>query len=171
MNRISDEKIKAIAAEYLTNGMVKTKALITVGYSKNYAEHGGLKLFDNDRLKDEIAHQQAEIVEKTNITVGILQKKLMDLVEECIRLGKYSVAKSCIDSLLKTIGGFQAEKQPVENLTYKALDAKKAEELRHIAELYYAKKYLAEEAVRQIESTEIKPDKNSLYLTSKLINL
>ena len=58
MNRISDEKIKAIAAEYLVNGMVKTKALITVGYSKNYAEHGGLKFFDNDRLKDEIAHQQ-----------------------------------------------------------------------------------------------------------------
>jgi hypothetical protein len=152
MNRISDEKIKAIAAEYLTNGMVKTKALITVGYSKNYADHGGLKLFDNDRLKDEIAHQQAKIAAKTGITVAYCQNLLLQLADKAKAKGHYGVARSCISDLIKTIGGFQADRQPAVNLARKALNAKTAEELRRFADSFYAHKYLA---VKQVESKEI----------------
>jgi phage terminase small subunit len=82
MNRIPDEKIKAIASEYLTNGMIKSKALQTVGYSKNYAEHGGLKLFDNDRLKNEITRQQAKIEKISEISVISEQQKLLEIAED-----------------------------------------------------------------------------------------
>lgn len=158
MNRISDEKIKAIAAEYLVNGMVKTKALITVGYSKNYAEHGGLKLFDNDRLKDEIAHQQAIIAEKTNITVGNLQNRLMLLAEKAEAQKKLGVAKSCIDSLLKTIGGFQTDQINPANKQQRELPGPLKRRIEADIKDYYSTKYLAEGDVTVID---VKPDNNS----------
>jgi phage terminase small subunit len=143
MNRISDEKIKAIATEYLTNGMIKTKALISVGYSKNYAEHGGLKLFDNDRLKDEIAHQQAKIELKNDITVASLQNRLMLLAEEAEKAGKLSVAKSCIDSLLKTIGGFQADSPTDKEIELRQIDNETRREIAKVLDKHINSKYLA----------------------------
>jgi phage terminase small subunit len=152
MKRISDEKIKAIATEYLTNGMIKTKALKKVGYSKNYAEHGGLKLFDNDRLKKEMNRIQSKIELKTEITVVSIQQDLIRLREVAEKDGNINAAVRCTELLGKTIGGFQAEKQPIENLVCKAMDARKAEELNKAINAYYANKYLA------VESTEIKQD-------------
>jgi len=158
MNRISDEKIKAIAAEYLTNGMLKTEALQAVGYTKNYAQHGGLKLFDNDRLKDEITRLQAKTELKNDITIEQLQRELLDVASKAQAEGKYSAAVAAYSALLKSVGGFVADRQPPENLADKMLDAKKAEDMRKIAEIYYARKYLATQAVKQIESMEIKSD-------------
>lgn len=63
-NRLSKEKARAIAAEYLTNGYNKVDALKTVGYSKNYSEHFGLKLFDNNTVKAEITRMQAKAEHK-----------------------------------------------------------------------------------------------------------
>jgi len=166
MNRIPDEKIKAIASEYLTNGMIKSKALQTVGYSKNYAEHGGLKLFDNDRLKEEIARQQAKIEKISEISVISEQQKLLEIAEAAFKDKRYAAAVSAHCAIIKTIGGFQAEKQPVENLAGKVLDAKKAEDMRKIADMYYASKYLAPQAVKEVESTEIKPDISNFPISS-----
>jgi len=167
MNRIPDEKIKAIASEYLTNGMIKSKALQTVGYSKNYAEHGGLKLFDNDRLKEEIARQQAKIEKISEISVISEQQKLLEIAEAAFKDKRYAAAVSAHCAIIKTIGGFQAEKQPEENLAGKVLDAKKAEDMRKIADMYYASKYLAPQAVKEVESTEIKSDISNFPMSSQ----
>ncbi len=59
-NRLADERVNAIAQAFFECDMVKSKALQVVGYSKNYAEHNGLKLFDNDRVKAAISKLQAE---------------------------------------------------------------------------------------------------------------
>lgn len=68
MAKANEDKLKATAAEYLTNGFQKVKALQAAGYSTNYSEHTGLKLFDNDRLKVIIAQMQAKTRLNSEIT-------------------------------------------------------------------------------------------------------
>lgn len=58
----NNDKLRAVAVEYTTNGYNKVNALKKAGYKTNYAEHGGLKLFDNVRLKDMIAECEAKKV-------------------------------------------------------------------------------------------------------------
>ena len=47
----NQETVDAIAQEYCTNGLIKSKALKAVGYTNRYAETRGLKLYDNVRVK------------------------------------------------------------------------------------------------------------------------
>lgn len=74
-NRLSKEKAAAIAAEYHTNGFKKVMALLSVGYSVNYANNGGLKLFDNDSVKTAIAKIEALAVTETGYTVAQCEKE------------------------------------------------------------------------------------------------
>ena len=73
-NRLSDEKATAIAEEYCTNDFKKVMALLSVGYSKNYANNVGLKLFDNNRVKLAIKRIQAVQAVKTGMTIERVQK-------------------------------------------------------------------------------------------------
>ncbi len=68
-NRLSPEKAKAIAAEYLTNGLNKRDALLAVGYSTWYSNKNGLKLWDNEVLKAELARMQAKTELKTELKI------------------------------------------------------------------------------------------------------
>ena len=68
-NRLSEEKAQAIAAEYCTNGFQKVMALLAVGYSTSYANKVGLKLYDNDRVKQAVDRIQASTKAKTGYTV------------------------------------------------------------------------------------------------------
>ena len=141
MNRISDEKIKAIANEYLTNGMVKTKALQAVGYTKNYSEHGGLKLFDNDRLKNEIACQQAEIERKSSINITELQTKTMERYEACVQKGQESNALRALDMLIKMQGGYTQDRPNPEQTKITAEARARAALLRADFEEMINRKY------------------------------
>jgi hypothetical protein len=76
-NRLSPEKAKAIAAEYLTNGLNREKALLAVGYKPKYAAKGGLKLWQNMVLTAEIARMQAKSALKTDVTVEFIVDKLL----------------------------------------------------------------------------------------------
>ncbi len=137
MTQISDEKIKAIASEYLTNGMVKTKALQSIGYTKNYAEHGGLKLFDNVRLKEEIARQQALLSEKSMISLIRSQLQLQAIADENQHTHP-AAAFSAIATLLKTIpNAFKAEQPNPDNLRAKSLSIQSIAEIRKLAELQH----------------------------------
>ncbi len=69
-NRLSNEKVTAIAAEYCTNGFMKVAAMISLGYSKSYANSKtGLRIYDNDRVKIAISRIQAVAIAKTGYTV------------------------------------------------------------------------------------------------------
>ncbi len=68
MNRLAPEKARAIAAEYINNGFEKVKTLLTIGYSESYSKHVGLKLFDNETVKAEIARIQTKLQVKCEIT-------------------------------------------------------------------------------------------------------
>lgn len=74
-NRLSDEKAQAIAIEYYNNGFQKVMALLSIGYSKTYANHIGLKLFDNDKVKLALKRLKDCAVVKTGFT--IVQAQIM----------------------------------------------------------------------------------------------
>jgi len=88
------------------------------------------------------------------------RNKLLDIADAAYKDKRYAAAVSAHCAIIKTIGGFQADKLPEENLAGKMLDAKRSEDMRKIADLYYANKYLAEQAVKQVESSMIE-DVNS----------
>ena len=109
---------------------------------------------------------KAIIAEKTKITVGNLQNRLMLLAEKAEAQKELSVAKPCIDSLLKTIGGFQTDAVNPKNLQHKELPESLRRKVLATIEEHYSRKYLASEDVtvvdvKQVESTEVKPDNNS----------
>lgn len=74
-NRLSDEKVLAIAAEYSTNGFRKVLALLSLGYSKSYANSKtGLKIYDNDRVKAAIGKIKIAAIAKTGFTIADAQR-------------------------------------------------------------------------------------------------
>ena len=89
-NRLSQEKANAIASAYMTNGNVKSTALLSVGYSKNYAEHNGLKLFDNDRVKQAISKIQARNDTKTTYNALQAEQELEQARKRAIDLKQVS---------------------------------------------------------------------------------
>ncbi len=76
MPNIADiNTIKAIAQAFVVNGLVKSKALITAGYSKHYARAGkGLALFNDDRVIAEIAQVQSEARIKAGTTIEDVER-------------------------------------------------------------------------------------------------
>lgn len=85
------------------------------------------------------------------VSLRMLQEKLLTVADKAYKNNQFHACISAINSLLKTIGGFQADRLPEANLAGKLLDAQKAEDLRKIADLYYARKYLADGAIREAE--------------------
>jgi hypothetical protein len=119
-------------------------------------------LFKDSRVVEELERQIKPVVADSQITLMTEQQKLLQIADKAYEDGKYAAAVSAHCAIIKTIGGFQADRLPDENLAGKMLDAKKAEDMRKIADLYYSKKYLADGAVKQVES-QVKDDVNTLH--------
>ena len=68
-NRLSKERARAIAVEYYTNGFQKVAALLSVGYSKTYANNVGLKIFDNERMVEAMQRLSAVAVVRTGYSI------------------------------------------------------------------------------------------------------
>ena len=131
---------------YLETGNA-TEAALAAGYkcrSRAVAQSIGSENLTKPMIAEALAKHRAEISKRTDITVEQLQRELLDTAEEARAQGKYSAAVAAYSGLLKSVGGFVADRLPPENLAGKALDAKQAEDLRAIAELYYSQKYLAQ---------------------------
>jgi len=97
------------------------------------------------------AEIEAEQRIASSISIEKIQSKLYQIAKKAMEAKQYHAAISAYNALLKTLGGFQADRLPPENLAGKMLDAEKARYIREALDLYYAKKYLAEPAVKQIE--------------------
>ena len=75
MPSIKDQStVEAIAREFCSNGRNKEKALKTVGYSDNYAEHRSDKVLSNVGVKQAIAYIDAKMAEKTGFTIECAQQ-------------------------------------------------------------------------------------------------
>ncbi|MDD5355692.1 MAG: hypothetical protein PHY56_04105 [Candidatus Omnitrophica bacterium] len=108
-NRLSPEKAKAIATEYLTNGLRKVDALLACGYAPVYARKGGLKLWDNIVLKDAIAQIQAKQAIKLNITPESITEELQEVKLMALSKTDCSSATRCIELKGKIGGVFEAD--------------------------------------------------------------
>ena len=80
-NRLSKEKARLIASEYCTNGYRKVDALLSAGYSKSYSNKVGLKLYDNDLVKQCIASIEASTRTEVTLTADIIIDKLLKLAD------------------------------------------------------------------------------------------
>jgi hypothetical protein len=105
-NRLSEEKAKLIAVEYCTNGFEKVKALLAAGYKQSYASSGtGLKLYENVRLKDQIAKIQAQTAIKQQITLDWIQSEHQKQYEKLAEQD-HSVAFQHLQAAGKTIAAY-----------------------------------------------------------------
>jgi len=168
-NKILTTKQHLFINHYISNNHNGLQAAKAAGYKGNDKQ---LATIANQNLNkiyiaDEIRQREVDIKASIKIDVVTMQRKLMYIVDDILSIKDdterrklyHKVVPAC-NSLIKTIGGFQADKLPEESLVGKMLDAKKAEDMRKIADLYYANKYLAEQAVKQVESSMIE-DVNS----------
>lgn len=115
-NRLTDERVNAIAQAFFECDMVKSKALQTVGYSKNYAEHTGLKLFDNDRVKAVISKIQIEAKARLNGSVEQSVKDYEAARQLAMRIKQPAAAVSAIrwrDGLFGLQTGDKSEEKTI----------------------------------------------------------
>jgi hypothetical protein len=80
--KFTKDKAKAIAVEYLTNGLKKELALTNCGYSLSYAKAHGRYLFDRQEVIDEITQLQAKQEVKTNVTRESCVNTLTEIVKD-----------------------------------------------------------------------------------------
>ena len=113
-NRLSKEKACAIAAEYCTNKFQKVKALLSVGYSETYANNIGLKLFDNDIVKQAIAKIQAVAVVTTGYTIGQAQAEYEEARSLSMQLGQPAAAATAVTGKAR-LHGFDKDVQQVDD--------------------------------------------------------
>ena len=103
-NRLSQEKAQAIAVEYHANGFQKVMALLSVGYSKSYANKVGLKLYDNDLVKRAIAKIQAGLAVKTGYTVADALQEYEDARILAMRINQPAAASTATTGKARLFG-------------------------------------------------------------------
>lgn len=154
--QITIDRAKLIVSYYIANNCSnKTQALVQAGYSAKTATYNSTRIFNDSRIKEELNRQLTPVVAQSQITLITLQNKLNKIAQDVLDVGDmdyYPTAISAINSLLKTIGGFQKDREPPENLAGKLLDAKRAEEVNKVLNAYYSSKYLAVPPVITVES-------------------
>lgn len=131
--RLTDERIQAIAQNYCTNGYIKSKALLDAGYSESYSEHNGLKLFDNDRVKAEIAKIMAETAKNTQITVEYIQSEHQRLALLAEAKGDLPTATRNKELTGKTIAAYIDRSQTDKPIEPKQFTDKELETLKQQA--------------------------------------
>ena len=105
-NRLSKEKANLIASEYYTNGFEKVKALLGIGYTRHYATHGGLKLFDNPLVTTAIAKLEARGSLSLDVTMAECQANSRYIVEQGKSDNKLEAIARGNEQLFRSIGGF-----------------------------------------------------------------
>ena len=103
-NRLSEEKAQFIASTYCTNGFEKVKALLAVGYSKHYANHVGLKLFDNDKVKLAIVRIQNVQVAKTGYSIEQAQAEYEEARVLAMRINQPAAAATNVTGKARLFG-------------------------------------------------------------------
>ena len=125
-NKLSKEKAQAIAAEYCTNGFQKVVALLSVGYSTNYANNVGLKLFDNDTVKHCVAKIQAKTAKKVDYSFEIGLKKLLEANTLAIKLNQPAAAVSAILNANRMFG-YDKDNSMMDEKTVEVLESHREE--------------------------------------------
>jgi len=124
-NRLSKEKANLIASNYMTNGLKKVQALLDAGYSTSYANNVGLKLFDNERVKEAIARIQASTVVKSEYTIDDCDRDYERIMKASEENKQYSTSATCVTGRARLRGWDKdnmADKQEAEAITPEELE-------------------------------------------------
>ncbi|KKN16745.1 hypothetical protein LCGC14_0972820 [marine sediment metagenome] len=100
----NQETVDAIAQEYCTNGLIKSKALKAVGYTNRYAETRGLKLYDNVRVKAAIAKVLAKLAAQTAFTTDVAQSEYEQARQLALKCNQPSAAVSATTGKARLYG-------------------------------------------------------------------
>ncbi len=103
-NRLSQEKANAIATEYCTNGYKKVESLLRVGYSDTYAKHVGLKLFDNDTVKQAISRIEARKSAETAFTTQQAEQEYEEVRVLAMAINQPAAASTAITGKARLYG-------------------------------------------------------------------
>ena len=141
-----------ILYDCLLKGMLIKDAAKEAGYSYRYARN----LVANGGITALALQTKAELSKKAGITIESLQSNLLEVAQKAYSKGAYSAATAAYTTLLKSIGGFTDNRPNPEAMRGKELDAKKMEDLRRFAELYYGDQYLAK-PVEQPNTLDLRP--------------
>ena len=129
-NRLSKEKAGLIASNYCTNQYKKVQALLDAGYSTTYANNVGLKLFDNDRVKEAICRIEADKRLVTGYTVQQCQQEYEEARQRAVELKQVAAEISAITGKARLYGmdkdNNQAQAQQPDTLTIEEIEAYKA---------------------------------------------
>ena len=131
-NRVTQERVDAIAQEYCKNGLVKSVALITVGYSRPYALHNGLRLFDNVRVKAAIAKIQAVVAEKVDFDLEMALKEFEEARLLAMKRDQPAAAVAATTGKARVVG---LDKEVHIGLQQRELDEEEALEAKRIASI------------------------------------
>jgi phage terminase small subunit len=124
-NRLSKEKAGLIASNYMTNGLRKVDALLDAGYSTSYANNVGLKLFDNDRVKEAIAKIQAKNAVDGDMTIEKVQEMYLEMFDLSKQNNQPSSGVSAITGIARLYGmdkDASTDKQEPDKITTEELE-------------------------------------------------
>ncbi len=97
--------IGAMVQAFLTNGMDKGQAGLSVGYSQSYVKNGNCaKLWDRPDVKIELKRQQLELIKKTGYTKEQAQYELEEARLLAISINQPSAAVSAINTNMRLHG-------------------------------------------------------------------
>ena len=149
--------LKSVMQEmFVTNilkGLTQHEAYKQAGYnqkSTNALMANSSKLISINNVKARLAYKRAELEKETGITVEYCRRELLDIAQEAREAGKLTVAKSCIDSLLKTIGGFQADSPSDKAIELKQMDAGVRLEIAQVLNRHIDEQYLS---IKPVDNT------------------
>lgn len=104
-NRLSEDKARAIAEEYCSNGRKKRDALRAVGYKESYACSGlGMKLYDNILVKRAIAEIDKQIASKAEYTREQAQQEYEQARALAMTLRQPSAATAAVTGKARLFG-------------------------------------------------------------------
>ncbi len=138
--RLSKEKAAGIAAEYCTNGFKKVESLLSIGYSKTYANNVGLKLFDNDLVLRAIAKIQAVAITITGYSLEQAQAEYEQARAQAIQLKQPAAAVSAITGKARLHGMDKDAGSKGKDDIASAIDEALQAELQAVAQRYKLRK-------------------------------
>ena len=113
--------------------------------TKSANEASSRLLSSNINVIKRLEHKRANIERESDIKIGYCRYELLRLAKVAEEKGQINTAKSCFDSLLRSIGGMTGDKPHPDTIKAKQRTEQHLERVRKIVTNEYHKRYLATE--------------------------
>ena len=135
-NKLTDDKIRLIAENHVKLNYNRVKTLLACGYSENYANNVGLKLFDNSRVIEAIMLVRQQTNAKVEYNKSKAEQMLLDLLDRCVEAKDRSNEVAVLREM-NTINALRIEvsNNTNTNIDTAAVEAEDKARLRRIAEI------------------------------------